>query len=372
MASKQPSKQFKVCLVAISLGKGGKERSTALLSRMLTKSGFNVFIVILNNKVDYSYAGNLFNLGTFKTDNDTLSKRLSRFKKLKRFFKEEDFDFIIDTRSRGSAIKELFYLYYLYKKQHIIYLAHSFNTPQYFTKRFWIGKKMVDKAVAIVGVSKAITRKINEEYATNKAITIYNPSEPFTETEKENPFSEKYILYLGRIEEKVKNFTLLLAAYKASNLVKNGIYLKIVGDGSDTEFVKQKVKDLKLSNTVDIYPFTPEIVPYLKNALYLTLTSRYEGFPMVLIESLSLGTPVLSVACESGPDEIIIHRKNGLLVENFSEKALAEAMNNLAFNGELYKTCKLNAKKSVSHLKMETIAAQWTNLLNSKKHKLEK
>ena len=112
--------------------------------------------------MDYSYAGNLFNLGTFKTDNDTLSKRLSRFKKLKRFFKEEDFDFIIDTRSRGSAIKELFYLHYLYKKQHIIYLAHSFNTPQYFTKRFWIGKKMVDKAVAIVGVSKAITRKIKE------------------------------------------------------------------------------------------------------------------------------------------------------------------------------------------------------------------
>ncbi|RFN58552.1 glycosyltransferase [Marixanthomonas ophiurae] len=366
MASKQPSTKIKVCLVAISLGRGGAERATALLSRMLHKKGFNVSIAILNDMVDYPYEGKLFNLGALKTEPDTLSKRLARFKKLKAFFKEEQFDYIIDTRSRGSAAKDLFYLHYLYKKQRIIYVVHSFNIFQYFPKQQWLAKKMINKAEAVVGVSKAISEKINTEFETNKAITIYNPSEPFSEKETENPFSEKYILYLGRIEEKVKNFTLLLEGYKASKLSGGNIYLKIVGDGPDVDFIQQKIQEMGLSETVTLYPFTPAILPYVKNALYLTLTSRYEGFPMVLIEALSVGTPVLSVHCESGPDEIIVNKNNGLLIENHSVEALSEAMNTLAFDEDLYKTCKESAPESISHLTMDAIAEKWATVLKNK------
>ena len=92
MTSKQPSSQIKACLVAISLGRGGAERSTALLSKMLHEKGIKVSIVILNDVVDYPYKGTLLNLGVFKTQSDSSAKRLSRFKKLKRFFKEEQFD----------------------------------------------------------------------------------------------------------------------------------------------------------------------------------------------------------------------------------------------------------------------------------------
>tara|TARA_R100000306_G_scaffold6864_7_gene9211 strand:- start:23712 stop:24824 length:1113 start_codon:yes stop_codon:yes gene_type:complete len=366
MASKQPSTQIKVCLVAISLGRGGAERSTALLSRMLREKGFQVSIVILNDVVGYPYEGKLFNLGALKTKPDTLSKRLARFKKLKTFFKEEEFDYIIDTRSRGSVAKELFYLHYLYKEQRIIYVVHSFNISQYFPKQQWIVQKMIDKAEAVIGVSKAISKKINTTYNTQKTVTIYNPSEPFSETEAASSFSEKYILYLGRIEEKVKNFTLLLEGYKASKLSGNNVHLKIVGDGPDVDFVQHKIDEMSISETVTLYPFTSAILPYVKNALYLTLTSRYEGFPMVLIEALSVGTPVISVDCKSGPDEIIINQKNGLLIENHSVEALAEAMNRLAFDTELYKTCKTNAQDSISHLKMDAIGEQWANLLNNK------
>ncbi|HBY66346.1 MAG TPA: glycosyltransferase, partial [Flavobacteriaceae bacterium] len=210
MASKQPSTQIKVCLVAISLGRGGAERSTALLSQMLAEKGFNVTIVILNNLVDYPYKGDLVNLGKLKTKEDTIIKRLIRFNKLKQFLKKEKFDFILDNRTRSNGAEELFYLKHIYANQRVLYVVRSFNLLQYFPKEKWITKKMINNSELIIGVSKAISEKINAEYKTNKTKTIYNPVEPLSETENKNPPNEKYILYLGRIEEKVKNFTLLL------------------------------------------------------------------------------------------------------------------------------------------------------------------
>ena len=93
--------------------------------------------------------------------------------------------------------------------------------------------------------------------------------------------------------------------------------------------------------------------------------SRYEGFPRVLIESLSTGTPVISVNCESGPNEIVNHENNGLLVENFNIQNLSEAYNRFILEEDLYLHCKQNAEKSIEHLKIENIAAQWTNYLKN-------
>ena len=125
MASKQPSTQIKVCLVAISLGRGGAERSTALLSQMLAEKGFNVTIVILNNLVDYPYKGDLVNLGKLKTKEDTIIKRLIRFNKLKQFLKKEKFDFILDNRTRSNGAKELFYLKHIYANQRVLYVVRN-------------------------------------------------------------------------------------------------------------------------------------------------------------------------------------------------------------------------------------------------------
>jgi glycosyltransferase involved in cell wall biosynthesis len=84
---------------------------------------------------------------------------------------------------------------------------------------------------------------------------------------------------------------------------------------------------------------------------------------MSLVESLAVGTPVIAVDCETGPREIIQNNYNGLLVENHNPKALAEAMNTMATDENLFQTCKNNAKKSVEHLSLENIAQQWKQLL---------
>ena len=214
-------------------------------------------------------------------------------------------------------------------------------------------------------MSKAIAQEINAIYKTDKAVCIYNPIETFNESSEEVNFKSKYILFLGRLVESVKNFSLLLESYKKSKLISENISLKILGDGPDKSWIKNKISSLGLTDYIEMIPFTTDVNPYLENAFFLTLTSKYEGFPRVLIESLSVGTPVISVNCESGPNEIIKDEFNGLLVENFNSDKLSEAFNRFILDEDLYLTCKQNAKQSIEHLQQDVIAKQWTKYLNN-------
>ena len=84
---------------------------------------------------------------------------------------------------------------------------------------------------------------------------------------------------------------------------------------------------------------------------------------MVLVESLALGTPVVSVDCHSGPREIIQHQSNGLLVENENQEEFTMALNSMIEEPDLYAKMKKNAQASVAHLSMDIIAKDWKKRL---------
>ena len=126
---------------------------------------------------------------------------------------------------------------------------------------------------------------------------------------------KKFILFFGRIDDKVKNISLLIDGYNQSKLAMNNTKLVILGDGPDTTYLKQKTVDLQLQHQIVFLPYCTDPSSIVKRALFSVLSSRYEGFPMVLTESLSLGIPIISVDCKSGPKEVIQNEMNGLLVE---------------------------------------------------------
>jgi N-acetylgalactosamine-N,N'-diacetylbacillosaminyl-diphospho-undecaprenol 4-alpha-N-acetylgalactosaminyltransferase len=102
---------------------------------------------------------------------------------------------------------------------------------------------------------------------------------------------------------------------------------------------------------------------YFKKAEFLIMTSELEGFPMVLIESLACGTPVVSYDCPTGPREIIQHEKNGLLVKANDKGKMTDSLNRMIEDSELYNKLRANAKNSVAHLSMDKIAAEWKSLI---------
>ncbi len=113
-------------------------------------------------------------------------------------------------------------------------------------------------------------------------------------------------------------------------LVKSSLpnaHLMMVGDGPDETMLKERVKTLGLERNISFFPFTDE-PNYIFERLDMTvLPSLYkEGLPNVLLESMSMGVPVVSSNI-GGVSEIVIDGETGYMVEPGDKSALANAIN---------------------------------------------
>jgi glycosyltransferase involved in cell wall biosynthesis len=244
-------------------------------------------------------------------------------------------------------------------------VVHSYRLKNYIPKSRFLAKVLYKNAFQLVAVSQEIKKLIQLKYGFNQVSTIYNclSKSELVANQDTQKLPQKFILFFGRIEDKIKNISLLIDGYNQSKLAKNNIKLVVLGDGPDVLKLQQYAKKLQLSDFIDFRPFVPNPSAIIKNAIFSVLTSQYEGFPMVLIESLSFGIPVVSVDCKSGPKEVVQNEMNGLIVENHNPKALAKAFNHLIEDEQLYRHCKQNAKKSVEKFSADIISKSWLNLL---------
>lgn len=177
----------------------------------------------------------------------------------------------------------------------------------------------------------------------NKVDFLYNPidfdkikklsEEDFCEEDKKF-LENKYLLSIARLDCIPKDFETLFKAYEIAKKDGYDGKLYIIGDGPD----KEKVEKLKETNLYkeDILLLGRKENPYnwLKKADKLILSSRYEGFAMVLLEGLCLGKEVIASNCKTGPKEILANNR-GELFEVGDYLTLAKYINSKSNNNDL-------------------------------------
>jgi glycosyltransferase involved in cell wall biosynthesis len=131
-----------------------------------------------------------------------------------------------------------------------------------------------------------------------------------------------------------KGFDRLLKVHK--RLLDEGFHHKILilGDGYDFENIKNLQKDLGVTETSTLFGFTDNPYPQIKNADFYILSSRYEGFPTVLFEAITLKKNIIATDV-SGVREMLDDGKLGLIIEN-SEQGIYDGMKKALENPESF------------------------------------
>ena len=126
------------------------------------------------------------------------------------------------------------------------------------------------------------------------------------------------IVGAGRLESE-KGFDRLVTAFARATADDDSWRLIIYGDGSLRKQLIDQAVALGIRDRFELPGWTKPLDQPLSQATFFCLSSRYEGFPSVLLESMSMGVPSVSVDCESGPRAIVEHGRNGLLVDPTTE-----------------------------------------------------
>lgn len=173
--------------------------------------------------------------------------------------------------------------------------------------------KELDKVIVLCQNDKQLFQQFDKDF---KPIVIYNPltltsGQPSTGTSKR-------FLAVGRFSYQHKGFDLLIKAYKLFCNNNQDWILDIVGEG-DMEFeYKALIREYHLEKRIQLHPFTNHIQDYYSNAQVYVLSSRWEGMPLVLVEAMSHGLPIVTSdlpVCKEILGDFGIYFKNGDIQE---------------------------------------------------------
>lgn len=175
----------------------------------------------------------------------------------------------------------------------------------------------------------------------------------------------KQVIAVGRMTYQ-KGFDMLIEAWKTVSSKHPDWILKIYG-GGEKEAYQLQIDRLGIGATCFLEDGTDTIGEKYDESSIFVLSSRYEGFPMVLGETMAYGVPPVSFTCPCGPRDIIVHKRNGLLVENGHIPQLADHICYLIENETERKIMGQNARNDVQKFDIAPIALQWRTLFESLK-----
>lgn len=174
----------------------------------------------------------------------------------------------------------------------------------------------------------------------------------------------KKIISVGRLEEQ-KGYDLLIKAWAIVAKQHPDWRINVFGEGTLREKLNEEIRESLIFESFTLRHPSNEIVEeYISSSIFV-LSSRFEGFGLVLIEAMACGLPVISFNCPDGPSDIISDGIDGFLVDNGNVIQLAEKICLLIENESLRHTMGKNARENVKRYSAEIIMKKWIDLFES-------
>ena len=315
---------MKILVLHGHLSMGGEERVLLNVLRNLVELNYDVDLLITWNhkennlfeneipkKVNYEFLFDSYN-GKNKLIKEIyrIKAKTTYLKKIEKKIKNEKYDIVIDYSSNLLKYDNFDIKIPVFAWIHFS-LTFGEKLTLEKTKKY---KKQYKKYSKIF----AITRVMKEEFINKveidekKVELVYNPIDlkliekkaENVEKKYENYLKQDYFLQVSRLTQQKQPEHLVDIYYK---LKQSGIKEKLyfIGDGEKKEIIKQKIKEYNLENDIILLGQIENPYPFFKNAKLFVHTAKYEGLPTVLLESLALGTPVVSYDCPTGPRDIL-------------------------------------------------------------------
>jgi len=347
---------------------GGIGRVTSILANRLCKSGD--YAIHALSFYD-THCPDLYNIEPEIIRNNLFDEPLTMqaailkggIRKLRRYIDRNSIDILIAC---GALYYPISILACKGKKTKCICWEHSNvmnardHSYQMLCRGF--GARNADRVVALTRHDR---QSFVSRYGIQNASQIYNPvDETAMSHVREYDADSTKILSVGRLSYQ-KNFELLVEIAAAVLPAHPEWTWDIYGEGELRSMLEDKISKMGLQGRLTLRGQVDNLYDPYNDYSMLVMTSRYEGFPMTLLEGMAFGLPLLSFDVLTGPGEIISDGGNGYLVEPFLSEKMASRIEGLMNDRELRRRLSAQSRQDRERFRLGSIVAEWDDLFRS-------
>lgn len=359
----------RLTLVIHSLEGGGAERVCVLMANEWAKMGYSVSLITLARVEEDHYEVDdrverigLDLVGVSPNVFAAIGNNLRRVKRLRAAIKETNPDVVISLVDLNNILTLL-----ACKRLDVeVIVCEHIDPRPHDAGRVWsaLRNHTYPRCRALTVLTSDVV-EYARRFVKGRPIYCVPNAVPsgFEPAPPDRQETEPTLISIGRLTA-AKGFDRLIDAFSRVASRFPEWKLIILGEGTKRASLVTQIKSAGLSDRVDLPGWVPNPDEFLKRSRCYVCSSHYEGFPMVLLEAMACGLPVVSFDCQSGPADIVRHDVDGLLVEQDDVAGLASAMEQLMSDESKRAKLAIRAPDVLERFSIQKFMDRWEAILN--------